>query len=71
MSDSIRVIQFGLGPIGSAVARHVVERSRVDLVGGVDIDPAKIGIDVGRVISLGHPLGFKAAGKLAQVLAQT
>ena len=27
MSDRIRVIQYGLGPIGSAVARHVIERA--------------------------------------------
>jgi hypothetical protein len=71
MSEEIRVIQYGLGPIGSAVARHVVERAGVRLVGGVDIDPAKAGKDVGEVIGLGHALGFAVAGNLAQVLAQT
>jgi len=71
MSDKIRVIQYGLGPIGSAVARHVVERAGLELVGGVDIDPAKVGADVGEVIGLGRPLGFAVAEKLAQVLART
>ena len=71
MSDKIRVIQYGLGPIGSAVARHVVERAGLELVGGVDIDLAKVGQDVGEVIGLGCPLGFAVAEKLAQVLAQT
>ena len=71
MSEEMRVIQYGLGPIGSAVARHVVERSGVELVGGVDIDPAKTGKDVGEVIGLGRPLGFAVAGNLAQVLART
>ena len=69
MSDTIRVIQYGLGPIGSAVARHVVERAGLELVGGVDIDPTKIGQDVGEAIGLGRPLGFVVAGKLAQVEA--
>ena len=41
MSDSIRVIQYGLGPIGRAMARHVVERTGLKLVGGIDIDPLK------------------------------
>ena len=54
MSDKIRVIEYGLGPIGSDVARHVVERVGLELVGGVDIDPAKVGKDVGEVIGLGH-----------------
>jgi hypothetical protein len=71
MSDKIRVIQYGLGPIGSAVARHVVERAGLELVGGVDIAPDKVGQDVGKVIGLGRPLGFVVAEKLDQVLAQT
>ena len=71
MSDKIRVIQYGLGPIGSAVARHVIERTGLELVGGVDIAPGKVGKDVGEAIGLGRPLGFVVAGKLAQVLAQT
>jgi 4-hydroxy-tetrahydrodipicolinate reductase len=71
MSDQIRVIQYGLGPIGSAVARHIVERPEFELVGGVDIAPAKAGQDVGAVIGLDHPLGFAVAKKLAQVLTKT
>jgi 4-hydroxy-tetrahydrodipicolinate reductase len=71
MSNTIRVIQYGLGPIGSAVARHVVEREGLELVGGVDIDPAKLGRDLGEVIGLGRPLGSAVAATLAQVLAGT
>jgi 4-hydroxy-tetrahydrodipicolinate reductase len=66
MSERTRVIQYGLGPIGSAAARHVVERAGLELVGGVDIDLAKVGKDVGEVIGLRHPLGFTVADKLAQ-----
>ena len=70
MSDEIRTIQYGLGPIGGAVARHVVERKGLELVSGVDIDPLKVGKDVGEVIGLGRPLGFAVAEELTQVLAQ-
>jgi len=70
MSGPIRVIQYGLGPIGSAVARHVVERAGLELVGGVDIDPAKVGRDVGEVIGPGRPLGIVVSQTLAQALAQ-
>jgi len=69
MSDEIRVIQYGFGPIGSATARHAVERAGLKLVGGVDIDPAKVGKDVGEVIGLERPLGFTVAEKLAQTEA--
>jgi 2,4-diaminopentanoate dehydrogenase len=71
MVNTIRVIQYGLGPIGSAVARHVVEREGLELVGGVDIDPAKVGKDIGEVIGLGRPLGIPVSPKLAHVLTST
>jgi len=70
MSGRIRVIQYGLGPIGSAIARHVMERPGLELVGGADIDPAKVGKDVGEVIGLGRALGFVVANRLEQALAR-
>jgi 2,4-diaminopentanoate dehydrogenase len=68
MSDTIRIIQYGLGPIGSGIARHVVERPGLDLVGGVDVDPAKAGRDVGDVIGLGRDLGLPVTRTLAETL---
>ena len=67
----LRVIQYGLGPIGSAVARLVVERRDLELVGGVDIDPSKIGVDLGKVIGLEHSLGFDTTQNLAETLERT
>ncbi len=70
MSAVIRVIQYGLGPIGSAMARHVVDRDGLDLVAGIDIDPAKVGKDVGEVIGLGRSLGLTVVKRLSEALAQ-
>ena len=67
MTDIIRVIQYGLGPIGCATARLIAERANLELVGAVDIDPAKIGRDVGELIGLSHPLGIETRGRLAEV----
>jgi len=55
MSGEFRIVQYGLGPIGSGMARHVVECAELKLVGGVDIDPTKVGGDVGQVIGLDRP----------------
>jgi len=68
---AIRVVQYGLGPIGSATARHIMERDGVELVGGVDIDPAKTGRDIGAVIGLDGPVGFPVVKDLSLVLERT
>ena len=70
MSDIIRVIQYGLGPIGAATARLIDERDNLELVGAVDIDPVKTGKDVGEVIGLDRALGIETKGKLAEVDAE-
>lgn len=70
MADEIRVIQYGLGPIGSAIAQQVVAREGIELVGGVDIDKDKVGKDVGTVIGLESTLGFPVMENLSDVLAQ-
>ena len=56
----IRVIHFGLGPIGAAVVRQVADRKGFKIVGAVDIDPAKVGRDLGEVTGLGRKLKVKA-----------
>ncbi|HUQ89044.1 MAG TPA: hypothetical protein VM096_15910 [Vicinamibacterales bacterium] len=56
---AIRVLMYGLGPIGAAVARQIVSRKGFQIVGAVDIDRAKIGLDLGDVIGLGKKLKIR------------
>jgi hypothetical protein len=71
MSDEVRVIQYGLGPIGSAMARHVCERGGLKLVAAIDIDPAKVGKDAGEIIDLGKSLGFNVVDTLSAALSHS
>jgi 4-hydroxy-tetrahydrodipicolinate reductase len=57
----IRVLHFGLGPIGAAVVRQVAERRGFRIVGGVDIDPTKAGRDLGQVAGVGRALRIKVS----------
>jgi 4-hydroxy-tetrahydrodipicolinate reductase len=56
---NIRVLHFGLGPIGSAVARQIANRPGFKLVGAVDVDPSMVGRDVGDVIELNRRVGVR------------
>lgn len=68
MSKPIRVIQCGLGVIGCSVARLVLEKKSLRLVGAVDTDPRFVGRDLGEVLELGRKLGIRVADKLSTVL---
>jgi 4-hydroxy-tetrahydrodipicolinate reductase len=63
----IRVVQYGLGPIGAATARLVLDRTELELVGAVDIDPQKIGQDVGRLSSMRAETGVRVVGSLSDL----
>jgi 4-hydroxy-tetrahydrodipicolinate reductase len=65
---AIRVIHVGLGPIGSAVLSQVASRPGFRIVGGVDVDPAKAGRDLGEVAELGRCLGIKVSADLVKTL---
>jgi 2,4-diaminopentanoate dehydrogenase len=53
----ITVIQYGIGPIGAEIARLLLSKPWIKVVGAVDIDPGKIGKDLGDVIGLGRSVG--------------
>ncbi len=71
MAKMTRVLQYGLGPIGSAIARYVSQKPSLQLVGGVDINPAKIGKDLGEVIGLDKSLGVPVFGRLSDALSKS
>jgi hypothetical protein len=54
---AIRVAHFGLGPIGSAVARQAIAKPGLKIVAAIDVDPAKAGRDLGDVTAFGRRVG--------------
>ena len=46
---SLRIVQFGLGPIGQATARLALDNGHT-LVGALDLDPSHVGRDLGEVL---------------------
>jgi 4-hydroxy-tetrahydrodipicolinate reductase len=63
----IRVLFYGLGQIGLEIARHALRTPGVQVVGAVDIDPAKVGQDVGRLVG-GSELGVHVSRTLGEAL---
>jgi 4-hydroxy-tetrahydrodipicolinate reductase len=67
----IRVLHYGLGPIGAAVARQVAARRGFRIVGAVDIDPAKAGRDLGEVAGAGRVLRVRVSDQARRTIKST
>ena len=61
----MRVMQIGLGPIGRAVSRLLVQKPGWHIVAAVDADPAKQGYDLGEIAGLEQRLGVTVASDLS------
>lgn len=68
MAEVLRVVQYGLGPIGLGVARVLVERPGIRVVGAVDVSPDLQGRDLGELLER-EPLGVVVTGTLQGVPA--
>jgi hypothetical protein len=70
-TGAIRVLHFGLGPIGAAVVRQVAGRKGLRAVGAVDIDPAKAGRDLGDVAGVGGSLRVRVSDDAKKAIKAT
>src|SRR4249919_3706889 len=67
----IKVLHYGLGPIGAAIVKQVAGRKGFKIVGAVDIDPAKAGRDLGEVAGMRRRIGVKVQGDAVNALKAT
>jgi hypothetical protein len=67
----IRVVQYGVGPIGASIVRLMRQKASLEIVGAIDRDPAKAGRDLGEVVGStdgrwGVTIATDTAGLLAK-----
>ena len=66
--EKLRVVQYGVGPIGLAAARAILVRPDLELVGAIDIDPDKQQRDVADLAGLKKPSGVRVSDRAEEVL---
>ena len=67
----IKVLHIGLGPIGAGVVKQVAARKGLRIVGAVDIDPDKVGRDLGEVCGVGRRLRVKVTDDITKTIRAT
>jgi len=65
----IRIAQFGLGPIGLETLKLAAGKPWAEILGCVDIDPAKIGQDLGGLTGMKSLRGRRVWGSLDELVA--
>ncbi len=61
--EKIRIAQFGLGPIGIETLKLAAEKPWAEVVGGVDIDPAKAGRTLAEITGIPSLSGARVYSK--------
>ena len=62
MARVLKVVHVGLGPIGQAIARMVLDTEGLQIVGATDMAPDQDGRDLGAVLGLGRKVRVKVDG---------
>ena len=71
MKKKIRVVQYGIGPIGASIVRLMRQKQALVLVGAIDKDPEKVGKDLGELVGAADaPWGIPVSADAADVLSR-
>src|SRR6266404_951716 len=65
----MKIAQFGLGPIGIETLKLAATKPWAEIVGGIDIDPQKIGKSLGEFTGLPALAGARVFRSLDELLA--
>ena len=59
MTQRLKVAQYGIGEIGSAITKLLAQKKGIEIVAAYDIDKNKVGRDLGEIVGLGRRLDVK------------
>lgn len=68
--EKVKVALYGVGAVGSLIAKFLLEKQGVSIVGAIDIAEDKVGKDLGEVLGLNRKLGVKVSDNIDSVLSK-
>jgi 4-hydroxy-tetrahydrodipicolinate reductase len=69
--EKIKVILYGIGAVGGFIAKFLLEKEGIEIVGAVDVAKDKVGKDLGEVLGLKRKVGIKISENIESVLRKT
>jgi 4-hydroxy-tetrahydrodipicolinate reductase len=68
--EKLRVVLYGVGAIGSRIAKFLLEKNGVEIVGAIDVAKEKVGKDLGHVLGIDKRLGVTVSDDSDVVLSK-
>ncbi|RLI45991.1 hypothetical protein DRO69_04090 [Candidatus Bathyarchaeota archaeon] len=69
--EKVRVVLYGVGAIGSRIAKFLLDKNGVEIVGAIDVAKEKVGKDLGDVLDIGKRLKIRVSDDPDAVLSKT
>ncbi|MGQ9460743.1 MAG: NAD(P)H-dependent amine dehydrogenase family protein [Candidatus Bathyarchaeaceae archaeon] len=68
--EKVRVVLYGVGAVGSSIAKFLLQKEGVEIVGAIDVAEEKVGKDLGEVLGIGKRLGVMVSNDPNAVLSR-
>ena len=66
----VKVVLYGVGAVGSLIAKFLLNKEGVDIVGAIDIAKDKVGKDLGEALGIERKLKIKVSSDTNSVLSK-
>ena len=70
VTNNVKIVSYGIGVIGQRLARHLLTKEGIEIVGAIDINPAIVGKDLGEVLGQ-EKIGVIISSDVDKVLSET
>jgi len=68
--ENVRIILYGVGAMGTRIAKFLLKKKGVEIVGAIDVAKEKAGKDLGEILGIGKLLGIKVSNNPDDVLSR-
>jgi len=68
--EKTRVVLYGVGAIGSSIAKFLLEKEGIEIVGAIDVAKDKVGRDLGELLQTGKRVGVVVSDDYRRVLSK-
>lgn len=68
--ENVKIVLYGVGAMGTRIAKFLLKKKGVEIVGAIDVDKKKVGKDLGEILGIDKRLEIKVSNNPDDVLSK-